>query len=49
MGETNSAVEETTRKYIVAYLELHRETAIHNAPHVPRYTPLDIFAAGITV
>lgn len=49
MGETNSAVEETTGKYIMAYLELHRKTAIYNVPYVPQYTPLDVFAAGVSV
>lgn len=46
MGETNSALEETIGIYIIAYLELHRKTAIHNAPYVLKYVPMNISGAG---
>lgn len=42
-------LEETIGKYIIAYLELQRKTAIHNAPYVPKYASLDISDAGILV
>lgn len=38
-GETNSDLEETIGKYIIAHLELHRKTAVHNAPDVPQFAP----------
>lgn len=47
MRETNCALEETTVKYTMAYLEVQRKTAIHNASYVPQYTPQNIFADGI--
>lgn len=43
----NCALEETIGKCVIAYLELHRKTAICNASYVPKYAPLDNFDAGI--
>lgn len=39
MGETNSDLEETIGKYVIAYLELHRKTVIHTAPYVLKFVP----------
>ena len=46
-GKVNCALEETIGKCVIAYLELHRKTAICNASYVPKYAPLDNFDAGI--
>lgn len=35
----NSDLEETIGKYKIAYLGLHRKTAIRNAPDVPKFAP----------